>query len=540
MSVNPASEELAHPPGGACGSASWSRRADRGAQPRGATATVALNKVTDDRRTRCSPSSTRSRTQGRRHPEYSGGPQTFLMLGSDRRAGSKDAYDRDRPAAQRHDPARALRPRTGTDLGAVDPARPDGQHHDRQRPVLPAAKRSTPRTRSAASWRRQGRRCVLAAETIEREVFPGLKLNGIVDVNFTGFIEVVDTLGCAYVNVDHRYYNDEHRHAGNDYSASTCSPAIRSSATKTRSTTCATATTTRTSCASRASRTSCATCASRSHPANELGQIDTSPRPSGTRSRPPSRLRDELIELAKLIAFSQGKPLRQVKFQTANVNCAAQRRLLRDRARPSSSKRRSNNFLHGDEQLQPGLTPAPSSQPCRHAPSPRGAAPRRASLDLVPTSPAGDAKPSRPRSNVPFRVLYPTLQTGAGRTAEVRPYTLSDQQGTLHHAYVVVWQQNIIGGYYDFEGTDWLNPPLVAHPASTTIDGAHIHDSSTTARTSTSIAWRQAGPLLAHQHAARGTHERADARDRALGAAAALDVPLRALGLERPAGRAPR
>ncbi len=48
---------------------------------------------------------------------------------------------------------------------------------------------------------------MLAAETIKHEVFPGLKLNGIVDVNFKGFIKVVDTLGCAYVNVDHHYYN---------------------------------------------------------------------------------------------------------------------------------------------------------------------------------------------------------------------------------------------------------------------------------------------------------------------------------------------
>src|SRR5207237_9915725 len=48
---------------------------------------------------------------------------------------------------------------------------------------------------------------VLAAETIEHEVFPGLKLNGIIDVNFAGFISVVDSLGCVYVNVDHRYYH---------------------------------------------------------------------------------------------------------------------------------------------------------------------------------------------------------------------------------------------------------------------------------------------------------------------------------------------
>ena len=36
---------------------------------------------------------------------------------------------------------------------------------------------------------------------------------------------------------------------------------------------------------------------------------------------------------------------------------------------------------------------------------------------------------------------------------------------------MIVWQQNSIGGYYDFEGTDWLNPPLFAHSRTQTIDG---------------------------------------------------------------------
>ena len=57
----------------------------------------------------------------------------------------------------------------------------------------------------------------LAAETIENEVFPGLVINGIVDVNFTGFIKIVDTLGCAYVNVDHRYLH-VNGEGGEDYS----------------------------------------------------------------------------------------------------------------------------------------------------------------------------------------------------------------------------------------------------------------------------------------------------------------------------------
>ncbi len=47
-----------------------------------------------------------------------------------------------------------------------------------------------------------------------------------------------------------------------------------------------------------------------------------------------------------------------------------------------------------------------------------------------------------------------------------------------------MWQQNVLGGYYDFEGTDWLNPPLFAHARTETVggrtyrlvdDGSHIH-----------------------------------------------------------------
>ncbi len=70
----------------------------------------------------------------------------------------------------------------------------------------------------------------------------------------------------------------------------------------------------------------------------------------------------------------------------------------------------------------------------------------------------------------------------------MRAYTLKDQQGNLHHAYVVVWRQNAIGGYYDFEGIDWLNPPLFAHARVAEHRRAHLPDWSTTARTSTSSA----------------------------------------------------
>src|ERR1700736_6119813 len=61
-----------------------------------ATATVALNTVSGIA-AEVFPNTIKV-PKGVVTPEYSGGPQTFLVLGSDRRAKSKIAFDRNNPA----------------------------------------------------------------------------------------------------------------------------------------------------------------------------------------------------------------------------------------------------------------------------------------------------------------------------------------------------------------------------------------------------------------------------------------------------------
>jgi hypothetical protein len=187
--------------------------------------------------------------------------------------------------------------------------------------------------------------------------------------------------------------------------------------------------------------------------------------------------------LAKLVAFSQSKPLRQVRFQTTNVD-AHLRGGSYVTSTPALEQATLTSFLHGHENLNP-VPRLSSSHSSSHSRRPRkggGASPR--ALGLFPTSSAGQSEAVKAALQVPFPVLYPTLQTGAGEQQTVRPYALKDQQGHLHRAYVVVWRQNSIGGYYDFQGSDWLNPPLFAHARTQTIggrsyrfvdDGAHIH-----------------------------------------------------------------
>jgi hypothetical protein len=97
--------------------------------------------------------------------------------------------------------------------------------------------------------------------------------------------------------------------------------------------------------------------------------------------------------------------------------------------------------------------------------------------------------------SMPLQVLYPSLQTASSTEQPARAYDLRDRGGALRHAYIAVWQENTLGGYYNFEGTDWTNPPLVAHPNQQRkingvtymlfTDGGHIHV----------VAWRQGGML---------------------------------------------
>ncbi|MGH3262490.1 MAG: LCP family protein, partial [Trebonia sp.] len=47
----------------------------------------------------------------------------------------------------------------------------------------------------------------LLIRTIRANVFPHLRVNHIVDTNFTGFSDLVDAIGCVYSDVDQRYFN---------------------------------------------------------------------------------------------------------------------------------------------------------------------------------------------------------------------------------------------------------------------------------------------------------------------------------------------
>jgi LCP family protein required for cell wall assembly len=448
-----------------------------------ATATVALNTVSGIAAEVFPTINRINAPKGLITPEYGGGPKTFLVLGSDRRSGSHNSEERD--ATPHSDTILLVRfdPSQGQTSVMSIPRDLMVNIETRSGHVYPNEKINAAYTLGSKEKGVNGG-IVLAAETIKREVFPELKLNGIIDVNFAGFIKVVDTLGCAYVNVDHHYYNANVGSTESNYTSINLQPGYQKLCyenaldyVRYRHTDSDFVRVARQQDFLRDLRQQIS-------PSNELGQIENVAKAVGhaIRSNFPASA-GELIELTKLIAFSQAKPLRQVRFLTSNVNAQFGGGSYVT-STPSLEKTTLDKFLLGHEQLKIPHAPAPHGSSHSHSHHHVSSAVSARALNLYPTSSAGESEAVKAALGVPFRVLYPALQTGQAEQQTVRAYTLKDQQRKLHHAYVVVWQQNTIGGYYDFEGSDWLNPPLFAHARIATIDGrtyrfvddgAHIH-----------------------------------------------------------------
>jgi LCP family protein required for cell wall assembly len=417
---------------------------------------------------------------------YTGGPQTYLVLGSDRRAKSKDALDRTDPPHSDTILLVRFDPNQGQTSVVSIPRDLLVNIKSRKGQYYPQEKINAAYTYGAQLGGVKGS-MELAAETIEQEVFPGLTINGIVDVNFSSFIKIVDTLGCVYVNVDHRYLHINGE-GGENYSEINLQPGYQKlcydnalSYVRYRHGDSDFVRVARQQDFLRALREQVSA-------SDLLGQVEHVAKVVGKAivTTGFSSKADRVLELAKLIGFSQDKPLRQVKFRAASENFPLKGGSYVTSTR-ALERATLNDFLNGDEKVaKPAPAPKPSSHHHHHHSRAHGSsAQSAASLGLSSSGAAGDEEIAKGTIDMPLQVLYPSLQVSSSVEQPARAYDLRDPGKRLRHAYVAVWRANALGGYYDFEGSDWPNPPLLAHPNEQRkidhvtylvfTDGSHIH-----------------------------------------------------------------
>lgn len=419
-------------------------------------------------------------------PSYSGAPQTFLLIGSDKRAGSKNAEERESP------------PRSDTMLLVrLDPRQ--GQTSVLSIPrdllvkiVTPSGEELYPEKMNAAysigsQEHTKDGGAKLVAKTIENLLH--IKLNGIIDVTFKGFINVVDALGCVYINVDHRYWHTSGL-GEEDYSSIHLFPGYQRlcyenalSYVRYRHTDSDFVRVARQQEFIRQLREQVSI-------GKLVNQIDHVSKEVGkavlTTFNPGA---EELLRLTKLIAFSQRKPLRQVKFHFGSDTTFIEEQEYVT-AGPQEITETVNDFLHGDEKVTLPSRPKPSHKStgkgkgARRRPH-RAAPPPPSTLGLYPTSSTVRDEVVKMAVNVPFPVVFPSLQTGPAIPLEHHRFKVKTRAGVVEHGFVEVFEQSSQGGYYDVEGMTWSNPPLINNPTQTENigkrhyilidDGAHIH-----------------------------------------------------------------
>jgi polyisoprenyl-teichoic acid--peptidoglycan teichoic acid transferase len=407
-----------------------------------------------------------------------GKPQTILILGSDRRWSD---LKKNNPALQKSNPARS---------DTILLIRMDAKQEATVVMSIPRdLKVLIPGygiNKINAAYSLGGPN--LTAKTVKMLFGEDFKINHIVNVNFSGFREVVDALGCVYADVDRRYYHSnlglpvsQHyaeidiepgyqqlcgqraldyvrfRHADSDLVRAARQQDFLRSAKDQLST------------------------SSLIDERSKLVKIMQ----KNTQTDANLHSVKGVLTLAKLAIFSADQPVVQLKFaphysgdpETGEYVEASVDELARLR----------NQFFHGAPKAKSSKKSSSSSKKAKKAASGNS---RIKNARVVSARTAGEDLVMRTVAShrLGFRLYFPTQLTPNGRyasttrdgtTADATPrvYTLRDRAGKPHKAYRLVVMENLQeGSYYGIQGTDWGAPPVLAHPTSTlTVRGKKLY-----------------------------------------------------------------
>jgi len=342
----------------------------------------------------------------------------------------------------------------------------------------------------------------LLLRTISDNVFPQLIVSHIIDVNFGGFEDVVNAIGCVYTDVDQRYYNNT---AVSDYSSINIEPGYQKlcgadalAFVRFRHTDNDIVRNARQQDFLRWAKDQY----SESHLISNEGALL---KIFGEHTQTDHNLHttDGLINLFNVVAFSAGHQIKQVPFPAILLPCtpppptassAVQQTPCYVSANPGPEQAAYNEFM------------APTS--------PQATVPANS---VAATGPAGgSAKPAAPPpgltndvrdgksqvtalGNPGMPVYFPrTILAGSqyctadnpnctveeGQTPAQagvpsgypRAYLIHGESGNPHAAYRLTLEINpLLGEYYGVQGTTWQDPPILNNPTQTrTVDGKQL------------------------------------------------------------------
>jgi polyisoprenyl-teichoic acid--peptidoglycan teichoic acid transferase len=317
-------------------------------------------------------------------------------------------------------------------------------------------------------------------EALTAKVIKGLlqiDINHVVNVNFKGFREVVDAIGCVYADVDRRYYHSNlglpasQQYAEIDISAGyqkLCGQQaldyVRYRHTD--------------SDFVRAARQQDFLRQIKSQ--YGVGKLAADPhqltRTLGPYLSTDADLHsiDALLKLADLVAFSASKPIREIHFPPAYLN-------ERGGSYVTASAQALAHVRHEFLSPPPKDGAGTGAGGGHRGRGRRHQARKPSAAGLVNAKATGQSYAIQ-LGGVGFPVYYPALLTARGRYMPPfagqypRAYRLRDTDGKVHAAYRLVVAAGDVGNYYGIQGTTWTDPPILRNPSSDrrTVHGKHL------------------------------------------------------------------
>jgi polyisoprenyl-teichoic acid--peptidoglycan teichoic acid transferase len=297
-----------------------------------------------------------------------------------------------------------------------------------------------------------------------------IPIHHFVRVTFWGFRQAVDRLGCVYVDIDRKYFNDNHppNGGGGAYAAIDVPSGYQKL------------------CGQRAldyvryrhlDSDLVRAARQQSFLGEAKGQIGVSGVFSDRKTllrifarsvRTDIRSSRSILSLLKLVAESSSKPVAEVQFPALDAGDGSGNVVISDPSLHATVERfldvRATKGARGKTPVSVGAKRA-----ARRAPHARRASASTATAPgLVAARTAGEDEAARLQVKLPSLPVYaPRLLATGGRyrTDYARAYTIADRGGQRHRAYRIVAFEGSIGQYYGVQGTTWKSPPILDDPS---------------------------------------------------------------------------
>jgi LCP family protein required for cell wall assembly len=320
---------------------------------------------------------------------------------------------------------------------------------------------------------------VLTAKVIKQLLH--VEINHVVNINFKGFREVVDAIGCVYADVDRRYY---HSNAGLPPSQQYAEIDVSAGYQKL--------------CGQQALdyvryRHTDNDFVRAARQQDFLRQIK-SQYGVGKLAGDPHQLTgtlgpylstdadlhsvDALLKLADLVAFSASKPIREVHFPPQYLNLKSGSYVT---ATAQALGKVRHEFLSPPPKVDAGARGGPRGRGHAPARGHGGHGPKPSAAGLVDAKATGQSYAIQ-LGGVGFPVYYPALLTAGGRYMSPlageypRAYRLRGTDGKVYEAYRLVVSSGEDGNYYGVQGTTWTDPPILRNPSADrrTVNGKQL------------------------------------------------------------------